>query len=172
MATPKLLTIINEMKKSVSTWAVDGTGRTIVPPIPPVGFPTRGSEYLPSSPCQWTYTGGPPPGGKPETFLRNRRRMENRSWRLGRFSKSRRETGRLTPFGAGHRPGNPSAGRKPKRRANQKLLFTNLVAGDGDGSRTTDCNYRENVFPRIDLAWLHRFTRWNRLRCVQVARHN
>ncbi|KAK2138491.1 hypothetical protein NP493_7646g00001 [Ridgeia piscesae] len=52
---------------SVSTWAVDGTGRTI---FPPVGFPTRGSEHLPGSPCQWTYAGGPDPGGEPETYLR------------------------------------------------------------------------------------------------------
>ena len=40
----------------VSTWAVNGTARTIVPPV---GFPTRESEHA--------------PGVKPETFLRNRR---------------------------------------------------------------------------------------------------
>ena len=52
---------------SVSTCTVDGTSRTIVPPI---GFPTGGSEHLPSSPCQWTYAIGPAPVWKPETFLR------------------------------------------------------------------------------------------------------
>ena len=51
----------------VLTWAVDGTARTIVPPV---GFPTREPQYLPGSPCQWTYAGGPALGKKPETILR------------------------------------------------------------------------------------------------------
>ena len=53
---------------SVFTCAVDGTGQTIVPPV---GFPNRESEHLPGSPYQWTYAGGPTPGGIPETFLRS-----------------------------------------------------------------------------------------------------
>ncbi|KAK2191067.1 hypothetical protein NP493_60g03003 [Ridgeia piscesae] len=63
----------------VSTWAVDGTARTIVPPV---GFPTRESEHLPGSPYKWTYAGGPTPGRKPETFLRNRRRDQSQEARL------------------------------------------------------------------------------------------
>ena len=54
-------------KQAVSTWTVDRTAWTIVPPV---GFPTRQSEHLRCSPCQWTYAGGPTPGRKPETFLR------------------------------------------------------------------------------------------------------
>ena len=55
----------------VLTWAVDGTARTIVPPV---GFPRRESEHKPGSPCQWSYTSGPGRGGKPVTFLRIERR--------------------------------------------------------------------------------------------------
>ena len=51
----------------VSTWAVDGTAQTIVPPV---GFPRRLSEHLPGSPRQWIYASVPAPGGKPDTFLR------------------------------------------------------------------------------------------------------
>ena len=51
----------------VSTWAIDGTARTIVPPV---GLPTRVSEHLLGSPCKWTYAGGTAPGEKPETYLR------------------------------------------------------------------------------------------------------
>ncbi|KAK2180889.1 hypothetical protein NP493_422g02005 [Ridgeia piscesae] len=54
---------------SVSTCAVDGTGQAIVPPV---GFPNKESEHLPGSPYQWTYAGGPTPGGIPETFLRSK----------------------------------------------------------------------------------------------------
>ena len=42
----------------VSTWTVDGTAWTIVPPV---ALPTRVSEHLSGSPCQWTYTCGPAP---------------------------------------------------------------------------------------------------------------
>ena len=121
----------------VSAWAVDGTARTIVPPV---GFPKSDSEHIPDSPCLWTYAGGPGPSGKPVTFLRIERRrdrsrragarrpgspVEDGGWHRSTIWKSEAgdlvgspESRRLTTFVADHRP---------NRRANQKASHADLV---------------------------------------------
>ena len=112
--------------RPVLTWAVDGTASWI---------PKKGIRAHTGSPYQWTYAGGPSPGGKPVTILRIERRWGRcpessspegrRAGRPANAGGSHRSAGssesqRLTPFGAGHRP---------NQRTNQKRPQADSVSG-------------------------------------------
>ena len=116
----------------VSTWVVDGTARTIVPPV---GFPTRESEHLPGSPCQWTYAAGP-------LRAKNQRHSSRPKPETRPVVRNRKETRRLTPFAPSHRTTGKSWSQTETRNVTQlgwcRLVHRETLGRALDGTENLD----------------------------------